>query len=336
MIKTLGLFLSISIYIYLYFELRTYTNKKRFNYSLFIISTIILVITLNPNLEILENLTKFFYLNELPGGKILTISIIISLVNFVIIFYLIFNNTSKKYLDILNNLNFQKKFNIKSKDLIIVVPVYNEYKNLEFFLKINKKYLKNILFVDDGSNDGTLDFLKKNKLNYISLPSNFGGGFALRIGYAQAIRNKIKFVGTIDADNQHRIIDIQYFKRYLKKNISYDVVIGSRLLKTKKIASIRTFGIYFFNFFFFLITGKKISDCSSGIKCFRTKILKELNLLQNQYHTPEFILECLKKDKSIKFLPTTISKRKFGLSKKGNIFLYFFGFLRSIISSWFK
>ena len=77
MIKTLGLFLSVSIYIYLYFELRTYTNKKKFNYSLFIISTVILVISLNPNLEVLENLTKFFYLNDLPGGKILTISIIL-------------------------------------------------------------------------------------------------------------------------------------------------------------------------------------------------------------------------------------------------------------------
>lgn len=69
--------------------------------------------------------------------------------------------------------------------------------------------------------------------------------------------HEIYLVMQFDADNQHQISDIQYFKRYLKKNFSTDVVIGSRLLKTKKITTIRTLGIYFFNFFFFLITGKK-------------------------------------------------------------------------------
>ena len=336
MIKTFGLIFSISIFTYLYFELRTYTNKKRLNYSLFIISTVILIISLNPNLKILESLSILFYLNDLPGGKILTISVIISLINLLIIFLLITNNSAEKYTNVIKNLDFQGKLNLKSKDLIIIVPVFNEYQNLDFFLKKNKKYLKYILFIDDGSTDETLNFLIKKKQNYISLPSNLGGGFALRVGYAQAIKNKINFVATVDADNQHLISDVQYFKKFLKKNISIDVVIGSRLLKTRKIISIRVFGIYFFNFFFFLITGKRISDCSSGIKCFRANILRKLNLSQNQYHTPEFLLECIKKKIHIKYLPTTILKRKFGLSKKGNIFIYFYGFLNSTISSWFR
>lgn len=336
MIKTIGLIFSFLIYIYLYFDLRTYTNKKKLNYLLFIISTVILTLSLNPNLKILESLTKFFYLNDLPGGKILTISIILSIINLIGLYLILINNTEEKYQNIINNINFKKKFNIKSKELIIIVPVFNEYQNLKFFLKKNKRYLKYILFINDGSTDETLNFLIKTKQNYISLPLNLGGGFALKVGYMQALKNKINFVGTVDADNQHEIDDIQNFKRYLKKNFSTDVVIGSRLLKTKKITTIRTLGIYFFNFFFFLITGKKISDCSSGIKCFRAKILNDLVLYQNQYHTPEFLLECIKKNINIKFLPTTILNRKFGLTKKGNFFLYFYGFLKSIISSWFR
>ena len=48
------------------------------------------------------------------------------------------------------------------KDTLIVIPTYNEIKSLKkILLKIFKKY--NLLIIDDNSNDGTINFLKKKK-----------------------------------------------------------------------------------------------------------------------------------------------------------------------------
>ena len=55
-------------------------------------------------------------------------------------------------------------------DLVILIPAYNEVKNLAKILK----YKYNYLIIDDGSNDGTVNLLKKNKINYIKNLINIG------------------------------------------------------------------------------------------------------------------------------------------------------------------
>jgi len=55
-------------------------------------------------------------------------------------------------------------------DLVILIPAYNEVKNLSKILK----YKYNYLIIDDGSNDGTANLIKKNKSNYIKNFTNIG------------------------------------------------------------------------------------------------------------------------------------------------------------------
>ena len=55
-------------------------------------------------------------------------------------------------------------------DLVILIPAYNEVKNLAKILK----YKYNYLVIDDGSNDGTVNLLNKNKINYIKNLTNIG------------------------------------------------------------------------------------------------------------------------------------------------------------------
>ena len=55
-------------------------------------------------------------------------------------------------------------------DLVILIPAYNEVKNLAKILK----YKYNYLVIDDGSNDGTVNLLKKNKINYIKNLTKIG------------------------------------------------------------------------------------------------------------------------------------------------------------------
>ena len=55
---------------------------------------------------------------------------------------------------------------MKNQQSIILIPCYNEIKNLPLIIKKLKNY--NILVVNDHSSDGTKIFLKKNKINHVN------------------------------------------------------------------------------------------------------------------------------------------------------------------------
>lgn len=98
--------------------------------------------------------------------------------------------------------------------IVILIPLYNEEKNVlvinEAITKVFKTVLNaqyNILFVDDGSKDGTLAIIQKlaasdTRVGYISFSKNFGKEAALLAGF-QHIPAIVDAVITIDADMQH-------------------------------------------------------------------------------------------------------------------------------------
>ena len=99
------------------------------------------------------------------------------------------------------------------KSIRVLCPIYNEYKNIIYFIEAIKKAFKelknyqcDILFVDDGSTDGSLELIKNiclsNKdIRLISLSRNFGKEVALSAGIDYSIESDA--VITIDADLQH-------------------------------------------------------------------------------------------------------------------------------------
>lgn len=98
-----------------------------------------------------------------------------------------------------------------SKKLIsLVIPAFNEEGNiLSLYQTVSKavpdKYLVEFLFVDDGSNDHTLEVIKKlasktEKVKYISLTRNFGHQYALKSGLDKALGDAVI---SMDADGQH-------------------------------------------------------------------------------------------------------------------------------------
>jgi hypothetical protein len=66
------------------------------------------------------------------------------------------------------------------------------------------------------------------------------------------------------------------------------------------------------------------------------KSVSSINLHEDQYHTSELIIEAVKKGLRIGEVPITISKRKYGKSKKGNDWAYGLHFARIIIKTWWR
>lgn len=170
-------------------------------------------------------------------------------------------------------------------DLSVVIPVYNEEKRLPAnldkiisFLKA-KKIESEIILVDDGSMDNTWKILEKYNLKHKNirldrLLSNQGKGAAVKKGMLQA---KGKLILMTDCDLS---TPIEEYDLLIKEIGQYDIVIGSRRLKEKKLgrmpARYRTFlgDIYYEMLRLLLLPSVKDTNC--GFKLFSRKVIKPI------------------------------------------------------------
>ncbi len=122
------------------------------------------------------------------------------------------------------------------KMLSVVVPCYNEEEVIEIFYKEVIKVLENldadfeIIFIDDGSNDNTLNKIKKLKesdknIRYISFSRNFGKEAAIFSGFRES---KGDYVVLMDADLQHPPKTITQMYEYIKTD-EFDIIATKRV-----------------------------------------------------------------------------------------------------------
>ncbi len=162
----------------------------------------------------------------------------------------------------------------------IVVPCYNEENRIKPFLteliQFSKDNLKDyeIIVVNDGSKDKTLDILKEfsKDIKIVSYDKNKGKGGAVREGVLSSIGEKVLF---IDADGS---IQPDEIPKMLKKLDSYDVVVGDRASKDSDVNAIalRNLTGKLFNFYVNLLFRYKNWDNLCGFKGFKKEIARDL------------------------------------------------------------
>lgn len=154
-------------------------------------------------------------------------------------------------------------------EALIVIPAYNEEGNITGVLKSIKDMDMplDILVVNDGSRDNTEENVKREGVNIINHPYNLGYGAALQTGFKYASMNGYKYVIQFDSDGQHSAGDIPVIIEELKKG-DCDIVIGSRFLKNPNynVGFSKKIAIMLFRFLIRSLTGKKITDPTSGLK----------------------------------------------------------------------
>jgi glycosyltransferase involved in cell wall biosynthesis len=116
------------------------------------------------------------------------------------------------------------------KKYFVVVPAYNEVKNIRRCVNHILKFSKNVIVVNDGSSDGTREILDSIPgIHTIHLDKNEGKGKAMRIGAEMSWQLGADGIIYMDGDNQHDPKHIPEFEKLLKEN---DIVVGVRVLKT--------------------------------------------------------------------------------------------------------
>ena len=161
------------------------------------------------------------------------------------------------------------------KEIYIVIPAKDEASRIGIVLNaIKKEGYSNIIVVNDGSSDNTLEVAESYGAIVLTHLVNLGPGAATQTGMDHAIRSGAKVVVTLDADNQHCPTDIKRLIAEMeKKNV--DVVIGSRFLNySNKVPTTRIFLNKVGNYVTAFFTGLLVTDSQSGFKALSTDFLK--------------------------------------------------------------
>ena len=163
----------------------------------------------------------------------------------------------------------------------VIIPVFNEIGSLPELMDQLRKVLHiykkwEILFVDDGSTDGSTEFLndlsrKDENVTLIQFHRNYGKSAALAEGFKRA---KGEYLITMDADLQDDPAEIPNLMKKLEEG--FDLVSGWK--KERKDPISKRFPSKIFNYVTRIMTGVKIHDFNCGLKIYRKAVIKTLDL----------------------------------------------------------
>lgn len=204
----------------------------------------------------------------------------------------------------------------KQHDTLIIIPVFNEENNIEWViddLYINYRNA-DIVVINDGSTDNTLNILKKRQIPIINHEFNMGIGASFQTGCLFALENEYDYIIRIDGDGQH---NAKFINRVFTpvKNNEVDITVGSRFLDKAGFATSfsRLLGILTLSYLLTVITGKKITDPTSGFCAMNKKAYEFFSkACAEDYPEPEIVL--YHRSFTIKEIPITMAKRQNGTS----------------------
>jgi len=202
----------------------------------------------------------------------------------------------------------------------VVVPLYNEEESLQELYERLAKVLSGayyefeLVFVDDGSTDRSLDVLralreKDKRVKLLSFRRNYGKSAALSEGFRVA---KGDFVVTIDADLQDNPDEIPSL--IAKLDEGYDLVSGWK--EKRKDPITKTLPSKVFNLVTSMVTGIKLHDFNCGLKAYRGEVVKNISV----YGELHRFIPVLASWEGYRVTEKRVShfERKFGKSKFGS------------------
>ena len=187
------------------------------------------------------------------------------------------------------------------RDSIVIIPMYNERENaaaiVDAVLALEHGF--DVLVIDDNSPDGTADVVRAKmseqpgRVHMIERSGKLGLGTAYIEGFRWALAYGYDYVFEMDADFSHNPKDLEALYRECAVNGS-DVAVGSRYVTGVNVVNWpmgRVLMSYFASKYVQLITGLKIKDTTAGFACYRSEVLRTMELDRIRFKGYAFQIE---------------------------------------------
>ena len=228
---------------------------------------------------------------------------------------------------------------LKEGRLVCVVPVYNEADLIGGTIENLKqvKYIDEIVIINDGSEDNTLEVIAKLGVTVINLDRNRGKGYAMRMAFETL---EYDYIGFVDGDIGDTSIQVESLilpvikgeadvsiAKFAKASTMTDTKGGFGLVK-----GLAKRGIYFF-------TKKEIDTSLSGQRVYRKEVIEKMNYIPDRYGIEvAMTIQTLNNGFCIVEVPVTMKHRYSQRNLKGAIHRgkQFYDILKTFIIMYFK
>lgn len=206
---------------------------------------------------------------------------------------------------------------MKFDNIYILVPVFNENKVIRNTLNELLKFFSNIIVVNDGSTDNTIDKLDDLNIALLNHEINLGVGAAVQTGfdYVEKIHDSYAVI-TFDADGQHSVEDAVSMAKEIQI-CNEEIIFGSRFIKHQKnVPFVKRNVLKVIAFITKIATGIDLTDAHNGLKAYKVSAIRKLKLQFSGYsYESELITEVAKKNISYKELSTNIKYTEYSIKK---------------------
>lgn len=225
------------------------------------------------------------------------------------------------------------------KKLIIQIPCWNEELNIANTLSLIPRKFEGIdeteiLIVDDGSTDRTVEIALNEKVNHIlKLPKHMGLARAFEAGVKKSLALGADIIVNTDADNQYEASDIKKLIRPILEDES-DLVIGDRLASKLLLLPYWKRFLYFCaDWVVSLVTSSHSPDPTSGFRAMSRNFANAIQIRDNYTYTVETLVQAQYSGFNVLFVP--IKSRLVNRPSRliNNIPIYILKSTRSLIRS---
>ena len=157
----------------------------------------------------------------------------------------------------------------------VIIPAYNEAATIRELTEAALKIVPDVVVVDDGSTDNTVDQLQGLPVSVLRNERNAGKAASLWIGFEHALANGAQFVVTLDGDGQHNPEDMPRLLNVAERS-PQSIVIGARLHDKKNFPARRYYANQFARFWISWAAGYPIADTQSGFRVYPASLFKKI------------------------------------------------------------
>ena len=204
------------------------------------------------------------------------------------------------------------------KKRLVIIPAYNEAGNIVKTVTDIETYAKTFdyVIINDCSKDDTRKICEEHGFHIINLPVNLGIGGGVQTGYDYAYRNGYEIAVQFDGDGQHNAKYLDQMADKLEAE-NLDMLIGSRFIENEGFQSsfMRRVGIRYFTVLIKMLTGKTITDPTSGMRMTNRRVIEDfVRYYPKDYPEPESVVSLLKRGYNVQEEAVVMNEREEGES----------------------